>query len=165
MEHNELRQRCLDAIESVEWVPTRGSGGSTLCSRRASTGAPCGSVSGASRSPLFHRRSCAEVVDADWIDHLANSFADHTSDIWYDWSVEQPLPKGACCPSCGSEDLDKDSIFWTSGSTRGSHTPQRVMIKTRSISTLRAQINTVGGFTPPCSSRLRRAQRRLTSAS
>ena len=24
MEHNELRQRCLDAIESVEWVPDWG---------------------------------------------------------------------------------------------------------------------------------------------
>ena len=104
-----------------------------------------------------HCGSCAEVVvDADWIDHLANLFAEHTSDIWYDWSVEQPLPKGACCPSCGSEDLDKDSDILDVWFDSGPCTPQRVMIKTRSISTLRAQINTVGGFTPPCSSRLRR---------
>lgn len=110
MEHNELRQRCLDAIESVEWVPNWGqrriyamleARPDWCLSRQRVWGVPI---------PAFHCRSCAEVVvDADWIDHLANLFAEHTSDIWYDWSVEQLLPQGACCPSCGSEDLDKDS--------------------------------------------------------
>jgi isoleucyl-tRNA synthetase len=110
MEHDQLRQRCLDAINKVEWVPNWGqrriyamleARPDWCLSRQRVWGVPI---------PAFHCRSCAEVtVDADWIDHLADLFGQHTSDIWYEWSFDQLLPDGAVCPSCGSADLDKDS--------------------------------------------------------
>jgi isoleucyl-tRNA synthetase len=110
MDHDDLRARCLSAIEGVEWIPTWGktriysmlSVRPDWClSRQRSWGVPI---------PAFHCLSCSEVtVNADWVDQLADLFSEHTSDIWYEWPIEKLLPEGAKCGACGGSELERDS--------------------------------------------------------
>jgi len=50
----------------------------------------------------FHCGGCgADILDADLVDHVADIFAEHAADTWYERSASELLPGGFRCPECG----------------------------------------------------------------
>ncbi|ACH40642.1 isoleucyl-tRNA synthetase [Citrifermentans bemidjiense Bem] len=110
MERNDLRGKALEAINSVNWIPKWGreriygmieNRPDWCVSRQRSWGVPI---------TAFYCKSCGNVLaDGKIMHQIADLFAEHTSDIWYDWEASRFLPEGTCCPSCGKSEFDKET--------------------------------------------------------
>jgi isoleucyl-tRNA synthetase len=110
MEKNDLRGKALAEINNVNWIPKWGreriygmieNRPDWCVSRQRSWGVPI---------TAFYCKSCGEaLVDGKIMQHVADLFAEHSSDIWYDWAADKFLPEGTKCPSCGNTGFDKES--------------------------------------------------------
>ncbi|WP_026841629.1 isoleucine--tRNA ligase [Citrifermentans bremense] len=110
MERNDLRGKALTEINNVNWIPKWGreriygmieNRPDWCVSRQRSWGVPI---------TAFYCKSCGNVLaDGKIMHQIADLFAEHTSDIWYDWDAAKFLPEGTCCPSCGKGEFDKET--------------------------------------------------------
>lgn len=117
-----FRKEALEAIKGVQWVPARGEsritsmveGRSDWCiSRQRVWGVPI---------PAFYCNGCRHVtVDPSLIEALYEHFKTHTSDIWWEWPVEQLVNGKITCPSCGGQEFSKETdimdVWFDSGIT------------------------------------------------
>jgi isoleucyl-tRNA synthetase len=109
MQANNLRQKALEAIDQVQWIPKWGreriygmieNRPDWCISRQRSWGVPI---------TAFSCNSCGEyLADGPTMDHVARLFTKHSSDVWYEWEPAQLLPAGSTCPKCGSADFAKE---------------------------------------------------------
>ncbi len=109
MKANDLRDKALQAIDQVEWIPKWGreriygmieNRPDWCVSRQRSWGVPI---------TAFSCTACGEyIADGTIMDHVAKIFKTESSDVWFDWSAEQLLPAGTTCPKCGSAALEKE---------------------------------------------------------
>jgi len=109
MEHANLRKNSLEAINSVEWIPSWGkqriyqmieNRPDWCISRQRSWGSPI---------TIFYCDTCGEtVMSGDICDHVAGMMEKHGADIWYSEAAAALLPEGIRCPSCGSASFRKD---------------------------------------------------------
>ena len=106
MEANDLRERTLNAIDKVEWIPKWGrerihgmmEGRPDWCiSRQRVWGVPI----------IAHGcNACGEAtIDADWIDKMADRAETEGVDFWFDPDDTGLLPENAACEACGSADV------------------------------------------------------------
>ncbi|MDP6365990.1 MAG: isoleucine--tRNA ligase [Nitrospinota bacterium] len=110
MEHGGLRQKSLDEIRKVSWIPRWGeerihgmieNRPDWCISRQRSWGVPI---------VAFHCEGCAHVVlDAKVADHVADQMEDHGADIWFEKEAGELLPAGFVCPSCGGDSFKKET--------------------------------------------------------
>ncbi len=109
METNGLRKKALDEINRVTWIPHWGrdriygmvEGRPDWCiSRQRSWGVPI---------TAFICQGCGEAIaDPAVMRHVADLFAEFSSDIWYQREASELLPPGTKCPACGSGNLEKE---------------------------------------------------------
>jgi len=109
MEVGNLRQRALEAVASVRWIPTWGSsriGGMLAArpdwcvSRQRAWGVPV---------PAFYCRGCGSaILRPEVLEHVARMFEAKGSDVWFELPPQDLLPAGFACPECGSRDLVKE---------------------------------------------------------
>src|SRR5579872_4186542 len=102
MERNQLRQRTLEAIKQVHWMPEWGVERMTnmiatrpdwCISRQRVWGVPI---------TVFYCSECREAMtDRQALDHVVDLFAKHSSDVWYERTAAELLPPGMKCPKCG----------------------------------------------------------------
>jgi len=113
MEKNDLRRKALEAIRQVKWDPDWGqeriykmveTRPDWCISRQRSWGVPI---------IAFHCKNCGHVVlDADIADLVADLFAKHGCDVWFEKSAKELLPSGFKCPTCAKDDfLKEDDIL------------------------------------------------------
>jgi isoleucyl-tRNA synthetase len=109
MEANGLREKALEEINKVNWIPRWGreriygmvEGRPDWCiSRQRSWGVPI---------TAFLCQGCGEAIaDPIAMRHVADLFTAHGSDIWYQREARELLPEGFNCPFCGSDKLEKE---------------------------------------------------------
>ena len=110
IDKNGLRQRALEEISKVRWIPSYGeerirammSDRPDWClSRQRSWGVPI---------PVFYCKQCGEtLLDKKLISHFADLVEKETTDIWYGRETADLLPEGTTCPKCGTTEFTKDS--------------------------------------------------------
>lgn len=107
---NNLRNRLLDEIKNVSWIPKYGENRITsmiesrpdwCLSRQRLWGVPL---------PIFYCKECGEaVVDKKIIDKIADLFKEKGADVWFEKTAEELLQGfDLKCPSCGKADFKKE---------------------------------------------------------
>ena len=119
---DKFRAETLEEIKKVRWIPTSGEnritnmveGRSDWCiSRQRAWGVPI---------PVFYCKDCGEVIVTDEIiKHVADLFDKESSDAWVKYSEKELLPNNFKCPTCKSENLQKEKdimdVWFDSGVT------------------------------------------------
>jgi isoleucyl-tRNA synthetase len=110
MEKNGLRQKALDAINKVTWIPSWGqerisnmiANRPDWCiSRQRSWGVPI---------TMFFCKECGHIViSQEIIDHVASMVEKSGADVWFSESEENLLPSGTRCPECGADRFRKET--------------------------------------------------------
>ena len=110
MEKTDLRKKSLDAIDTVKWIPKWGrdriygmieNRPDWCVSRQRVWGVPIA---------LFSCEKCETVVtDPKVFDHIVTLFEKNGTDIWFEKTVEELFPGDVKCPSCGYNQLRKET--------------------------------------------------------
>lgn len=122
MERNDLRQKALDAIKQVKWMPSWGeerisnmiaSRPDWCISRQRTWGVPI---------VVFYCDDCGEALtDHNVLDRVVKLFAEHSADVWYEKSVAELIGEGVSCGKCASKNFHKErdilDVWFDSGSS------------------------------------------------
>ena len=122
MDQSCLRQKALDAIKTVNWMPPWGeerianmvSARPDWCiSRQRKWGVPI---------PAFECRSCGAILaSAEITLRVADLFSREGSSSWFNKSVNELLPEGTKCAQCGSARFEKENnildVWFESGAS------------------------------------------------
>jgi len=120
VEHKDLRKRCLDEIERVDWIPRWGKDriyGMVLnrpdwcISRQRSWGVPI---------TVITCNRCKSIIQDDEVfKGIIGSVKENGADIWFIKKTEEFLPPGYACRECGgnsfSKEMDILDVWFDSG--------------------------------------------------
>ncbi len=109
MAANDLRGRALAAIEQVRWIPAWGK--DRLAGMVANRPDWCISRQRAWGVPIIalHCEQCATAnTSAALLDHVADIFARESADAWFTRSVDELVPPGFACGTCGATSFRKE---------------------------------------------------------
>ncbi|MDP9055029.1 MAG: class I tRNA ligase family protein, partial [Acidobacteriota bacterium] len=108
MENNNLRQKALEAIKSVKWIPQWGeerisnmvSSRPDWCiSRQRVWGVPI---------VVFYCSACREpLTDHKILSSVVDLFEEHSADIWFERTAAELVPSGTVCRQCGGAEFSK----------------------------------------------------------
>ncbi len=135
MEKNELRQKALQAIDRVTWIPHWGreriygmiqSRPDWCISRQRAWGVPI---------VAFTCNACRQILlDEPVVEHVAGLFTEGGADVWFDRSARDLLPAGTKCPKCGGDDFSKEmdilDVWFDSGVSYAAVCEKRPNLKT-----------------------------------
>ncbi|MFP3929195.1 MAG: isoleucine--tRNA ligase, partial [Desulfobacteraceae bacterium] len=110
MSRNNLREKALQAIRQVRWIPDWGQDRiynmienrpDWCISRQRAWGVPL---------TLFYCKDCGEVlISNEIIEHVAALVAEQGADAWFALSEDELMPPGTQCPSCGGRSFQKET--------------------------------------------------------
>jgi isoleucyl-tRNA synthetase len=110
MEHEGLRNKCLQNVDRVRWIPSWGkdriygmikSRPDWCISRQRAWGVPI--------TVLTCKGCKTHITDQKAIDMLISQVEQLSADVWFEKSPEELLPEGFTCPACGSGEFVKES--------------------------------------------------------
>jgi isoleucyl-tRNA synthetase len=134
MEKNGLRQRALDWIDRVEWIPNWGrdriynmiANRPDWCiSRQRSWGVPI---------TVFTCKDCGRLLATpESFDHVVALFEKEGADCWFALPPEQLLPAGTQCTACGGRSFEKEmdilDVWFDSGVSHAAVLEQRATMR------------------------------------
>ncbi len=131
MEKNGLRQKALQQIREVKWIPPWGE--ERILNMIANRPDWCISRQRAWGVPItvFYCRSCGQALaEESLFAHVASLMSQSGSDIWFSWKTEDLLPPGYLCPQCRGTAFEKEmdilDVWFDSGVS------QAAVLRTRS---------------------------------
>jgi isoleucyl-tRNA synthetase len=110
MQRNKLRQKALDAINKVNWIP--GWGRDRIYSMIENRPDWCISRQRAWGVPItvFYCAQCGElVISQEIMEHVCGLFEEKGADVWFTETVDKLLPSGTRCPACKGDTFTKES--------------------------------------------------------
>ncbi len=109
METNGLREKALEHVDRVNWVPKWGrdriygmieNRPDWCISRQRAWGVPI---------TVFFCTECGErLMDQSVVEHVASQVEAEGADIWFTKSAKELMPTAAKCPACGGYEFDKE---------------------------------------------------------
>jgi isoleucyl-tRNA synthetase len=122
LDKNGFREKALEAIKKVRWIPAWGEERiSNMVRERPDW---CISRQRAWGVPIiaFYCQDCGEVlISKQIIDYVASIFDKEGADAWYAHAPRELLPKGTSCGHCGGEDFRQEfdilDVWFDSGSS------------------------------------------------
>ena len=110
MDKTGLRQKSLEAIDTVRWIPHWGreriygmieNRPDWCVSRQRAWGVPI---------TVFYCRKCESLyMTPEIADGIYDLFKTHGADIWFEKDADELLPQDAACRNCGSHDFVKEN--------------------------------------------------------
>ena len=110
MEKNGLREKALDSINRVQWIPDWGKDRiygmienrpDWCISRQRAWGVPI---------IIFYCKSCNNIIaKREIVDFVSNQFEREGSDIWFSKEAKDLLPPDTKCPECGGAGFEKET--------------------------------------------------------
>ncbi len=139
-----IKDAAINACDNIQWKPEWGKErmiamiaerNDWCISRQRVWGVPI---------PIFYCDECGkDIVTPETIDHVANLFAEHSSNIWFEKTADELVPAGFKCPHCGGIHFSKESdimdVWFDSGSTHAG------VLDARDYLTFPAEIYLEGG--------------------
>ena len=130
MDKGGLRQRAVEAVHGVRWLPAYGEDRMAqmierrpdwCISRQRSWGVPI---------PAIKCETCsASHLDAGVLGNAARIFRSEGSDAWWSRPISDFTPEGLACPSCGGRSLSKETdiidVWFESGVSHAAVLDQR----------------------------------------
>jgi len=123
MDNNGLREKALDAIKGVKWIPEWGeerisnmvSSRPDWCiSRQRVWGVPI---------VVFYCSACREpLTDRNILDKVVDLFEHHSADVWFERTAAELVPAGTLCGKCGAGEFSKENDIldvWFDSGSRG----------------------------------------------
>jgi isoleucyl-tRNA synthetase len=122
MDGTGLREKAVEAVKHVRWIPAWGEERLTLMltnrpdwciSRQRAWGVPI---------PAVDCVKCGEaMLTAPMAEKAAAVFLQHGADAWYEHPIEEFLPEGVACPKCGGREFERErdilDVWFDSGSS------------------------------------------------
>ncbi|HUQ91355.1 MAG TPA: isoleucine--tRNA ligase [Bryobacteraceae bacterium] len=122
MERNGLRQRALEAIRKIKWIPEWGE--ERISNMIATRPDWCISRQRVWGVPItvFYCEQCSEpFTKKEVLLRVAELFRQHTADVWYEKTAAELMGPDAACGKCGSESFRKEKdildVWFDSGSS------------------------------------------------
>ncbi len=110
MEKNDLRKKALQAVDSVEWIPSWGhdrifgmieNRPDWCISRQRLWGVPL---------TIFYCENCnQELLTKELLDHVVSLVRNHGADVWFEKETKDLMLPGTVCPACGHEHFRKET--------------------------------------------------------
>jgi isoleucyl-tRNA synthetase len=134
MDKTGLRQKSLEEIDRVEWIPHWGreriygmieNRPDWCVSRQRAWGVPIA---------VFYCEQCEKLhIDEAIIEHVFNLFEAHGADVWFEKDVSELLPAGAVCKACGNTTFKKETdildVWFDSGVSHAAVLEDREYLK------------------------------------
>jgi isoleucyl-tRNA synthetase len=122
MDNNALRQKALDAINAVRWIPAWGN--DRISNMVASRPDWCISRQRVWGVPIvvFYCEACRHpLTEKRILDSVVALFREHSADIWFEKTAAELVPAGTSCAKCGGASFTKENdildVWFDSGSS------------------------------------------------
>jgi isoleucyl-tRNA synthetase len=122
MERNHLRERALEAIKGIKYLPAWGQ--ERISNMIATRPDWCISRQRVWGVPIvvFYCGQCREpLTDRKYLDPVVALFAKESADVWYTKTAAELLPPGTKCERCGATEFTKETdildVWFDSGSS------------------------------------------------
>ncbi len=130
IDHNGHRQKCLEVIKRVRWVPEEGESRITAMVQNRPDWCLSRQRAWGVGIPIFYCQSCQQpVLTQETVQSVAAWIRKEGSDAWFDRTPEELLPPNFRCPYCGGTSFTKETdvldVWFDSGCTH------RVVLESR----------------------------------